>query len=145
VNETKPIEQDESSDDEEDLSATTAHPDFPAFDSAVRSALATFNNKVFIKLNWSSPKDAYWSLSKMHCERLSDVYIMLRSSDFVSHDLNEAFKHCEDVDTATAQLDTNFTYYLVVREWLNINPSMEFRCFVHRNQLIGIYLLFIHT
>lgn len=111
------------------------YPDFPEFDAQIRKALEKFNKKVFIKLNWSSPKDAFWSLNKLSCSRLSDVYMLLRSSDFINHDLNEPFSDCSDADESS---DSNFTYYLVVREWININPSVEFRCFVHMNQLIAI-------
>lgn len=97
-------------------------------------------NKVFIKLNWSSPKDAYWCLNKLSCERLSDIYILLRSSDFINHDLNESFNNCTDKEEMRNEI-VNFKYKLILREWFKINPVMEFRCFVHNNKLIGkLYL-----
>jgi hypothetical protein len=114
----------------------TKYPDFPELDKQVNAALIKFNRKAFIKLNWSSPKDAHWSLSKLFCNRLSDVYILLKSSDFISHDLNEPFKDCEP--SFTDDLNSLIKYNLIIREWININPNMEFRCFVHMNQLVGI-------
>ena len=111
---------------------TIEYPDFPELDKQILNILDNFNNKVFIKLNWSSPKDAFWSLNKLSCQRLSDVYILLKSSDFISHDLNEAFDDCQD------STDNDTEYKLIIREWINMNPSMEFRCFVQSNQLIGI-------
>jgi hypothetical protein len=111
-------------------------PDFPEFDKQISAALNKFNNKVFIKLNWSSAKDAYWCLNKLSCSRLSDVYIQLKSSDFISHDLNEPFNDCTDCCSNESNL--NVKYNLIVREWININPCMEFRCFVRLNQLIAI-------
>jgi hypothetical protein len=111
-------------------------PNFPELDARIRKALNTFSNKVFIKLNWSSPKDAYWSLNRLFCQRLSDVYMLLKSSDFINHDLNEAFNDCEDRETSQ-KLISDFKYHLIIREWLSINPSMEFRCFVSNNKLIG--------
>ena len=111
------------------------YPDFPEFDEKINEALNKFRNKVFIKLNWSSPKDAYWALNKLSCDRLSDVYIQLRSSDFINHDLTEPFSDCEDKETAQAK---EFQYMLILRDWININSSMEFRCFVHHNILVGV-------
>lgn len=110
----------------------------------IKNALERFSNKVFIKLNWSSPKDAYWVLSKLSCDRLSDVYIQLKSSDFVSHDLNQAFESCTDLNEMSQSLK-EFKYNLVIREWISINPAMEFRCFVNKNKLVGnqsyVYLI----
>ncbi len=133
-----------SDDDETDWSTTEnneipVYPDFPEFDKQINKALSKFG-KVFIKLNWSSPKDAYWVLNKLSCDRLSDVYIQLRSSDFVNHDLTEPLNDCEDYDTIeNKELIKCIKYVLVVREWISINSSMEFRCFVHNNKLIGEY------
>jgi hypothetical protein len=127
--------------DDEETQTPTEYPDFPEFDKQISGALDELNHKVFIKLNWSSPKDAAWSLNKLHCQRISDVYILLKSSDFVTHDLSEAFAHCSDRAEAS-ELVSNFKYYLVVREWINMNPSMEFRCFVYKNRLIGFYSIF---
>ncbi len=116
----------------------TNYPEFNELDDKIINAMKKFNNKVFIKLNWSSPKDAFWSLSKLSCECLSDVYILLKSSDFITHDLVEPFNCCEDFDKNSESVK-NFKYVLVIREWFNINPSMEFRCFVKNNMLIGFY------
>ena len=115
----------------------TEYPDFPEFDKQINSALEKFRNKVMIKLNWSSPKDAYWALNKLSCDRLSDVYIQLRSSDFINHDLTGAFDDCEDIET-NKDLIENFQYNLIIRDWISFNSSMEFRCFVHNNILVGM-------
>ncbi len=127
-------QDDENIDDDDEK---LVYQDFPDFDKQINSALSQFG-KVFIKLNWSSPKDAYWALNKLSCDRLSDVYIQLRSSDFVNHDLTQPFADCEDCDKPENQeLIKNFKYVLVIRDWININSSMEFRCFVHKNKLVG--------
>ena len=119
--------------------APTVYQDFPEFDKKIQAALVEFR-KVFIKLNWSSPKDAYWALNKLSCDRLSDVYIQLRSSDFINHDLTQPFKDCEDFKSPeNEEIIKNFEYKLVIRDWININSSMEFRCFVHENKLVGKY------
>lgn len=128
---------DDSTDWDTDEAALEDYPDFPEFDAKINEALKTFRNKVFIKLNWSSPKDAYWALNKLSCDRLSDIYIQLRSSDFINHDLTEPFSDCEDKERSVEILK-DLQYNLVLRDWISINSSMEFRCFVHRNILVGI-------
>ncbi|CAF0739772.1 unnamed protein product [Brachionus calyciflorus] len=130
-------DSDDSWDEDEDDAEKQNYPDFSDFGTLIKNAMKKLSNKVFIKLNWSSPKDAYWTLNKLSCDRLSDVYMLLKSSDFISHDLNEAFNHCEDKEEKRQVIDS-FEYKLVLREWININPSMEFRCFVSQNKLIGI-------
>lgn len=45
------------------------------------------------------------------------------------------FEHCTDFDRENAP---KFQYQLILRRWLNINPSMEFRCFIRNQKLIAI-------
>ena len=45
------------------------------------------------------------------------------------------FEHCTDFDQENAP---KFQYQLILRRWLNINPSMEFRCFIRNQKLIAI-------
>ncbi|RNA08611.1 cell division cycle 123-like protein [Brachionus plicatilis] len=127
-------DSDDSWDEEEE---DKNYPDFREFDEILKEKLKTFSNKVFIKLNWSSPKDAFWVLNKLSCCSLSDIYMLLKSSDFISHDLNQAFSQCEDNEEMRQTIDS-FEYKLIMREWVNINPSMEFRCFVNKDRLVGI-------
>jgi D123 len=90
------------------------------------------------KLNWSAPKDATWiSMKKnsMECATPNDIYLLLKSSDFVTHDLEHAFDDCEE-DEALKKEDIN--YVLVLRKWFKVNPSCEFRCFVRERRVVGI-------
>jgi hypothetical protein len=92
------------------------------------------------KLNWSAPKDATWiSMKKnsMECATPNDIYLLLKSSDFITHDLEHAFDDIsEDIDTNIKKEDIN--YVLVLRKWFKVNPSCEFRCFVRERRVIGI-------
>lgn len=119
--------------EEEEETKKQEYPDFPEFDKQLTESLSRLGNKVFIKLNWSSPRDAFWSLNKSFCETLSDVYILLKSSDFISHDLNHPFDDCDPIEASKQELK----YYFVARRWASLNPMMEFRCFVKDNKLIG--------
>ena len=55
------------------------------------------------------------------------MYLLLKSSDFVTHDLTMPFKHCEDYNEQTEE--NKIKYCLVLREWMDINPG------------IGMYLI----
>lgn len=79
----------------------------------------------------------------MQCRTANDIYLLLKSSDFVTHDLQHAFDDCEPEEEAATTtepssetLDTqNIPYHLVLRKYFNLNPSLEFRCFV-RNRIL---------
>jgi hypothetical protein len=83
-------------------------------------------------------KDAAWILptgSPMKCTAPADVYILLKSSNFISHDLDPItlFEGCTDAHQASApQLE------LTLRKWFTMDPSRELRCFVRGGQMIGM-------
>lgn len=119
-------------DDEEEVFG----PDFPEVEAAIRSALERFGN-IFVKLNWSSCEDAQWTQATgTKLSTLMDVFVILKSSDKIVHDLMMPFEHCSDIDAGTSTPKVN--YNLVLRKWINMNPSMEFRCFISDNNIIGI-------
>ena len=49
---------------------------------------------------------------------------------------NFSFQYCTDYSESNI---LQFEYELILRKWENINPSMEFRVFVGRNEIIGIF------
>ncbi|XP_076356916.1 translation initiation factor eIF2 assembly protein-like [Tachypleus tridentatus] len=123
-------------------------PVFPDLTRRVEDSIEQLGGEVFPKLNWSSPRDASWIAlnNSMLCRNFCDICLLLKSSDFIANDLTDPFKFCEDrlessdltcsTDPAVACQD--FQYQLVLRKWIEIDPSMEFRCFVKNNKLIGI-------
>jgi len=129
----------------------------------IKAAISELNGSVFPKLNWSAPKDANWiaATNSMECRTANDVYLLLKSSDFVTHDLEQVFDGCEDDseseegskvdilnDGVSEPLDnmlsksqslSDIPYHLVLRKTVpNFNPALEFRCFVRDRQLLGI-------
>ena len=112
------------------------------------------------KLNWSAPKDATWisATNSMECRSPNDIYLLLKSSDFVTHDLEQVFDDCEDEeDEDRASIDgseseeeldeatykerslSKIPYHLILRKTVpNFNPAMEFRCFVSSRHLLCI-------
>lgn len=75
------------------------------------------------------------------------MYLLLKSSDFVTHDLEQVFDGCVDdgatTSTSTATLTdadaptSAIPYTLVLRRTIPaLIPSLEFRCFVRRRKLL---------
>lgn len=104
---------------------------------AIERTIEELGGKVAPKLNWSAPKDATWinATNSMECRTPNDIYLLLKSSDFVTHDLAHAFDDTTDQDTETTP---EIPYHLVLRKWITLNPSVEFRCFVRDRRLIAL-------
>lgn len=82
------------------------------------------------------------------------MYLLLKSSDFVSHDLSpeHVFAGCElpapDADT---EKDTEeekeqdkqrkYELELVLRKWYSVDRGREVRCFVRDGKLLGAFYL----
>jgi hypothetical protein len=109
----------------------------------IKSTIAEFGGKVTPKLNWSAPKDATWmsATNDMQCRTPNDIYLLLKSSDFITHDLEHPFDDCVP-DTSYSPTPTpsppQVQYNLVLRKYVNFNPSLEFRCFVRNKVLLCI-------
>jgi hypothetical protein len=107
--------------------------DWRGLHETIQATIKELGGKVLPKLNWSSPKDATHMLgNSMNCYNSDDVYLLLKSSDFISFDLNHAFD-----DTPEDGSNTEIPWHLVLRKSFNMNPSVEFRCFVRNRRLIG--------
>lgn len=104
---------------------------------AIERMIEELGGKVAPKLNWSAPKDATWiaATNSMECSTPNDIYLLLKSSDFITHDLAHAFDDTADQSTTP---DPEIAYHLVLRKWINLNPSVEFRCFVRDRRLIAL-------
>ena len=134
-------------------------PDFPDLINDINSAIKQLGGEVFIKLNWSAPIDATWINSgSMKCYNVSDIILLLKSSDRILFDLEHMFDLCDDnnnnKDNVTifdsssssssssssnsSSSSSSVNAILVIRKWANLNPSMEFRLFIVNNSLIGI-------
>ncbi|KAG0691141.1 hypothetical protein C6P40_004747 [Pichia californica] len=89
------------------------------------------------KLNWSAPQDSTWIMTgrNMRCYSTTDLFLLLKSSDYLNHDIYHAFDEAKDYDKNNPPI---FDLNLILRKWVDINPSMEFRCFVRDRQLIAI-------
>ncbi|XP_047307123.1 cell division cycle protein 123 homolog [Impatiens glandulifera] len=122
----------EDSEEEEEHSALS----FPDLELQVTNSINSLGGAVFPKLNWSAPKDSAWISSSrtLKCTSFSEVALLLRSSESLTHDLCHAYDSCTD---KTSSRPSNF--YLALRKWYpSLLPEMEFRCFVHGGVLNAI-------
>ncbi|WVQ65438.1 uncharacterized protein L199_003614 [Kwoniella botswanensis] len=118
----------------------------PKLNAAIRQVIEKYDGSVFPKLNWTAPKDAAFILPQtssgpLHCTSPSDVYLLLKSSDFISHDLDptRAYLDCSSDQQGEGSGGARRPKLeLVLKRFQDINPSREVRCFVRNNTLIGI-------
>ncbi|KAJ2057386.1 hypothetical protein GGI17_005667 [Coemansia sp. S146] len=130
------IEDPESSDsewseDENDVEGTVI--DIESTSVEIRRRIEILGGKVMPRMCWSAPKDASWMAmgNSLECRNPSDIYVLLKSSDKVSGDLiNGRYLPKEQLG--------EIEHELVLRQWSNLIPSMEFRCFVKDKKLIAI-------
>lgn len=130
----------EFSDEEEDEKYPTQEEEyareFPDIQNFIADTIEEFDGAVFPKLNWSAPRDAQWILSDsklLKCTHTEDVFLVLKSSQFISHDLDDAYNNVKEGDTGD-----RLAPILVLRKWYDIHPSMEFRCFIRNKNLVAI-------
>lgn len=122
---------DDDDDDEEDQDSRTGETrayHFPELDQEIQKIIEKYDGMVFPKLDWSSPRDACWmaTTGSLKCTKPADIYLLLKSSDFIAHDLN--------VDQEGAE---PHQFHLCLKKWYDLHPAMEFRCFVRNHQLLA--------
>ena len=71
----------------------------------------------------------------------ADVYLLLKSSDFVQHDLDPAlvFDGC-DPEYSPDSASPPYELELVLRKWYPVDRARELRCFVRQEVLVGAFL-----
>ena len=114
--------------------STVAEKSLLALRKEMEECIAALDGDVFPKLNFSAPVDAAWMAldGTMKCRSADDIFILLKSSDRLQHD-RAVLRETGDAPT------------LILKKYYELNKSMEFRCFVRENRLIGtchsIYLV----
>ena len=68
--------------------------------------------------------------------------MLLKSSDFITHDLSAArvFEGCVAGDAVPGDGEGEYELELVLRKWYPMEKSREVRCFVRDTRLIGTRL-----
>ncbi|QPH12488.1 hypothetical protein C2857_004685 [Epichloe festucae Fl1] len=131
-------QDDDSSDEDDEDGAPRLPPNgrFPETHNRIKEVIAELGGAVAPKLNWSTPQDAKWvspHQNTLKCTSPNDIYLLLKSSSFVSHDLDHAFDGCTSTPPSRP-----FAPVLVLRPFFTPHVALEFRCFVKQRSLIGI-------
>ena len=157
-----PVSSSDDDEGEDDSTATTPTlPCFPELEKNIQAAIDKLGGHVFPKLDWSSPRDAsFLKGGSLKCDNVGDIFLLLKGSDFVAHDITHAFDACDKTVPATATTKTPATttatttttttttttipdpptrqHHLVLRRWCNLYPSQEFRCVVVQQRFKGM-------
>ena len=116
----------------------------------IKETIAELKGSVHPKMDWSAPKDATWiaATNSMECRTANDIYLLLKSSDFITHDLEQAFDGCEQESESDerdplkepmSSRGDSIQYHLVLRKTIPaLVTSLEFRCFVRNRRLLCI-------
>ncbi|KAH7537403.1 hypothetical protein FEM48_Zijuj03G0088700 [Ziziphus jujuba var. spinosa] len=111
-------------------------PSFPELELEIKESIKELGGAVFPKLNWSAPKDSCWmsTTGTLRCTSFTEIALLLRSSDSLTHDLCHAYDSCTDKTSSRPP-----SFFLALRKWYpSLRPDMEFRCFVKGQNLVGI-------
>ena len=119
---------------------------FAAFAEEIEGAIRELGGAVAPKFAWSAPKDATWVAAggTMRCRNADEVVLLLKASDAVTHDLTEAYNACVDYvrdereEEEERVVREHASTTLALREWFDLNPSLEFRCFVKSKNLVAL-------
>ncbi|MCO5589883.1 hypothetical protein L7F22_043852 [Adiantum nelumboides] len=140
-----------SSEDEDDDEDEAIPRDFVALNERIRQIIDQYEGAVFPKLDWSAPLDAAWMVpgTSLRCTEPSDIYLLLKSSDFVNKDVSQLYELAqmakednsnlqEGNETELALASSTVRPQLVLKKFFSIPTSHEFRCFVRCGQLVCI-------
>lgn len=141
---------DDEDEDEDEDEATDPSQAWFDIHQKIKSTISELDGSVMPKLNWSAPKDATWisATNSMACTMPNDIYLLLKSSDFITHDLEQVFDDCEvesDDESNNGNEDeisideslSKIPYHLVLRKTIPaFNPALEIRCFVRSRHLL---------
>ncbi len=111
----------EETDDEED--EPNIKYSFPFLTQQLQTAIQQLDNTCMPKMNWSSPKDATWiNCGTLKCSTPGDVYLLLKSSDFIVFDLEKAWEDLHQDDVVESNEETK-TDNIDKLEYLRIDES----------------------
>jgi len=72
----------------------------------------------------------------LHCTHQDQIFLLLKSSDIVSDLIDQQMKKIPEQKPEI--VDSMSPFYLVLKKFYSMNPSMEFRCIVKNSKLVGI-------
>jgi hypothetical protein len=123
ISDTEEYEYEAGEEGEEEVPFPISTPEesFPTFHKDILDAISSLGGSCMVKVGSSSPKDAVWITTEnnLKCRTPCDIYELLKASDRVEVALPDAQS-------------------LTLRKWYNLEPSMEFRCFIHNGKTLAV-------
>jgi len=120
-------------------------PSFPKLEATITKHIGKLGGSIYPKLTWSAPRDAAWVATDgtLRCTNAGEIFLLLKASEFVAHDLTSPYEGCPDAPAppaagAPALPPPPSEVHLVLRRWQEISTAMEFRCFVNRDELVAV-------
>lgn len=106
---------------------TEAMPDLAPVQAKLERLFAVVDDPGFVKLGGRSPKDSYlWHERGWRVTNAEEaLQLLLGASERVNDDLHLAVAN-------------EYAPWVWVREWVNIKPAEEFRCFISDRRVLGI-------
>ena len=128
------------SDDDDDNDDDDSRPVFVELETKIKDSIRRLGGAAFAKVNWSSANDAKWITGSLKCITPGHVFLLLKSSDFVSQSVTRTGprRYCSDFSEDKKEEDLEKNSVLVLRRWGNISLSQEFRCFVRNHRIIAL-------
>jgi hypothetical protein len=80
--------------------------------------------------------------SPLKCTCPADIYLLLKSSDFITHDLSPSSVF-EGLYNHEPEVESKYELELVLRKWYPVDRSRELRCFVRGNVLVGGCIIWV--
>lgn len=135
------LDSDDSDSDDDEPERLPPNQRFPELHQLIKDKIVELGGEVAPKLNWTAPKDAVWispHQNTIKCTCPNDIYLLLKSSNFITYDLEHAFDDCTPTQASSGAALSSFKPVLVLRSYFNPHTAMEFRCFVKHRNLVGI-------
>ena len=62
---------------------------FDGLEEEIIKNIEELGGTVFVKLNWTSPKDSSWLVHALKAQTVRDVFTLIKSSQFILHDYQQ--------------------------------------------------------
>ena len=109
----------------------------PELCKRVAKIILRMKRKTVPKLNWSCPSDAVWQSvdNTLRCFTVNEIFILLKSSDKINHDMAYPFENCVDCEETDV---SDVEYNLAIQAYAKLQPASEFRCFIRQKKIVAI-------
>ena len=81
-------DKEDSEEEDSDIQQKEPKYNFSELETWIQEVISQFDEKVFVKLNWSAPRDSNWMVPNLNWSTVKEVLLLLKSSIFIQHDIS---------------------------------------------------------